>query len=73
MHNNSKLPLATQGIEKILLVYEEKTKPSGEFLVFCSICKVWYEINFNNSSPIIVRMPKGYSFKFIITPSLVHE
>jgi len=71
-HENTKLPKATQGMGKILFVYEEKTKPSGTFLVFCGICKMWYEIRFNNSSPIIVRMPKGYNFKFVTTPSLVH-
>jgi len=62
-----------RGKEKILLVYEEETKPSGTYLVHCNICKVWYEIRFNNSSPIVDRMPKGYSFKFVITPSLVRK
>ena len=59
--------------QKILIAYEEVKNPSGMFYAYCSVCKQWFKILFNNSSPIIEKLPKNYTLKFYKTPSLVKE
>ncbi len=57
--------------KKILFIYVETEMINGIFYLFCNSCHRWYKVEFNNSSPIITVLKKGYHLDFCTTPTLV--